>query len=97
MTKSWLKHVTVAAALFIGGGLASAHAGGGGGGTDPDRDTGTPPAVHGKTTSTDVQRKSTTTTDSRTTPANVKRSRDLENAPGGTDETSVPNADGARH
>ena len=93
MTKStWLKLVTVAAALFIGG-VAGAQ--NGGGGTNPDRDTGTPAAS--STTTTSVQRKSTTTTDTRTAPADVKRSRDLENAPGGVDETVAPNADTTRH
>jgi len=89
--------VTVAAALLIGSGVAGAKGGGsGGGGTNPNQDTGTPPAS-ATTTTTGAQGKSTVAPDARATPADAKGSRDLGNSPGGAGETTVPNANTARH
>lgn len=92
---SWIKGVTVAAALFMGG-IAGAKSGGGG--TNPNTDTGTPASSKATTTTTTTgsQSKSTVAPDAHATPADAKRSSDLNNSPGGTDETTVPSTTG-RH
>jgi hypothetical protein len=98
MTRSiWLRVVTVAGALALGG-VATAKDGGGGGGTDPDRDTGAATAkakakAKATTDSAKAQGVSVTPDDSRPGNLSDKRNRDLENSPGGTDETTVPKTD----
>lgn len=100
MKSNWLRLVTVAGALFLGGGVAGAHGGSGGGGTNPNTDTGTPAsgkaATTTTTTTTSSQSKSTVAPDSHATPTDAKRSSDLNNSPGGSDETTVPSTSG-RH
>jgi hypothetical protein len=93
MTKStWLRMVTVASTLALGS-LAWAQSGGG---TDPDRDTGSP-KTHSKKTTKKTTRSTTTEStampdDTRAKTPNSQRDRDLENSPGGTDETTVPHS-----
>ena len=90
MTKStWLRMVTVASTLAFGS-FAFAQSGGG---TDPDRDTGSPKTHSKKTTKTTrstTTQSTATPDDSRAKTPNSQRSRDLENSPGGSDETTVP-------